>query len=151
MIKNDATTIWELWNGNTADPAMNSHNHVRLLGDLLVWFYENLAGIKNDPSGAAFKKILMAPVFPDKLDHVTAGYDSPHGLIESAWRRDGDLLTWNITIPANTTATVKLPARFGTIAVTGGTSPLTASPTDGTTTIDLGSGRYTLTSSSAVQ
>jgi alpha-L-rhamnosidase len=146
MIRNDATTIWELWNGNTADPAMNSHNHVMLLGDLLVWFYENLAGIRNDPSGVAFKKIAMEPVFPDGLDHVTASYDSPHGVIESAWKRDGDILTWNITIPANTTATVRLPARFGTIAVTGGSSPKTAAPADGTTTIDLGSGKYTLRS-----
>lgn len=32
MIENGATTIWELWNGNTADPAMNSANHVMLLG-----------------------------------------------------------------------------------------------------------------------
>lgn len=37
-------TIWELWNGNTADPGMNSHNHVMLLGDLLVWFYERSRG-----------------------------------------------------------------------------------------------------------
>ena len=31
MAANGATTIWELWNGNTADPAMNSGNHVMLL------------------------------------------------------------------------------------------------------------------------
>src|SRR5690625_151432 len=43
MAKEGATTSWELWNGNTADPAMNSGNHVMLLGDLLVWFYEDLA------------------------------------------------------------------------------------------------------------
>jgi alpha-L-rhamnosidase len=41
MIENDATTIWELWNGNTAAPDMNSYNHVMLLGDLIIWFYEN--------------------------------------------------------------------------------------------------------------
>ncbi|MDR1675436.1 MAG: family 78 glycoside hydrolase catalytic domain, partial [Tannerella sp.] len=50
MIEKGATTIWELWNGDTADPAMNSRNHVMLLGDLIIWYYENLAGIKNDPS-----------------------------------------------------------------------------------------------------
>jgi alpha-L-rhamnosidase len=38
MAKNGATTIWELWNGNTANPAMNSGNHLMLLGDLLIWF-----------------------------------------------------------------------------------------------------------------
>ena len=50
MIKKGATTIWELWNGDTANPAMNSRNHVMLLGDLLIWFYEDLAGIKNAPA-----------------------------------------------------------------------------------------------------
>ncbi|HJT74078.1 MAG TPA: family 78 glycoside hydrolase catalytic domain, partial [Chitinophaga sp.] len=37
MVENGATTIWELWNGNTANPEMNSQNHVMLLGDLLIW------------------------------------------------------------------------------------------------------------------
>lgn len=40
MAQQGATTIWELWNGNTANPAMNSGNHVMLLGDLLPWCYE---------------------------------------------------------------------------------------------------------------
>ena len=39
MVRQGATTIWELWNGDTADPAMNSGNHVMLLGDLLLWKY----------------------------------------------------------------------------------------------------------------
>ena len=47
MVANGATTIWELWNGNTANPGMNSQNHVMLLGDLLIWYYENLAGIRS--------------------------------------------------------------------------------------------------------
>ncbi|RZM19354.1 MAG: alpha-rhamnosidase, partial [Pedobacter sp.] len=55
MVDNGATTIWELWNGNTADPKMNSQNHVMLLGDLLVWYYENLAGIRTDKSAVGFK------------------------------------------------------------------------------------------------
>ena len=46
MVRNGVTTIWELWNGNTADPAMNSGNHVMLLGDLIIWEYEYLGGIR---------------------------------------------------------------------------------------------------------
>ena len=37
MVEQGATTIWELWNGNTANPEMNSGNHVMLLGDLISW------------------------------------------------------------------------------------------------------------------
>lgn len=112
MIEKGATTIWELWNGDTADPAMNSRNHVMILGDLLIWFYENLAGIKNDSSSVAFKNILMEPVFPEKLNYVNASYNSPYGEIKSDWRRNGDKLIWNIKIPVNTTATIKLPLKF---------------------------------------
>ena len=49
---------------------MNSRNHVMLLGDLLIWFYEDLAGIKNTPASVGFKQILMEPVFPEKLNYV---------------------------------------------------------------------------------
>lgn len=62
MVEKGATTIWELWNSDTADPFMNSWNHVMLLGDLLIWYYEDLAGIKPDPSIPAFKRIIMKPI-----------------------------------------------------------------------------------------
>ncbi|MDR2921375.1 MAG: glycoside hydrolase family 78 protein [Tannerella sp.] len=146
MIRNGATTIWELWNGDTANPAMNSRNHVMLLGDLLIWYYENLAGIKNDPSSVGFKKIWMEPVFPEKLDYVKASYNSPYGTIASHWQRNGDQLTWNITIPANTTATVKLPSRFGIKPDTTLPGIHTVNETDGSVIIELGSGTYTLQS-----
>lgn len=145
MVKKDATTIWELWNGDTADPAMNSANHVMLLGDLIIWFYENLAGIQNDPESVGFKKIRMKPYFPEGLNEVKASYDCPYGLIESAWTRNGNNLTWNITIPANTTATVELPATFNidTDNINGASN---VQQKDGNIVIQLGSGKYKLVS-----
>ncbi|HJX70335.1 MAG TPA: family 78 glycoside hydrolase catalytic domain, partial [Bacteroidales bacterium] len=110
MVENGATTIWELWNANTAAPDMNSQNHVMLLGDLIVWFYENLAGIKTDPENPGFKVIMMNPSFVEGLDHVRASYHSVHGPIKSEWRKVQGRLSWNITIPANTTAIVHFPA-----------------------------------------
>jgi alpha-L-rhamnosidase len=146
MINHGATTIWELWNGDTADPAMNSRNHVMLLGDLLVWFYENLAGIKNDPSSLAFKKIWMEPVFPEKLTHAKASYQSPYGKIESHWQRDGNKLTWTIAIPANTTATIKLPSKFGVSIAKDQPGVHHVMETKDDITAVLGSGVYTLKS-----
>jgi alpha-L-rhamnosidase len=61
MIAKGATTVWELWNGDTADPAMNSGNHVMLVGDLVIWLYETLAGIAPDPAQPGFKHIVMRP------------------------------------------------------------------------------------------
>jgi alpha-L-rhamnosidase len=110
MIANDATTIWELWNGNTADPTMNSHNHVMLVGDLVIWFYEYLAGIAPDDAAPGFKQIVMRPHPVGDLAYVKASFDSPHGLIESHWQKQGDQFDWRITVPANTTATLYVPA-----------------------------------------
>lgn len=110
MIENGATTIWELWNGNTAAPNMNSYNHVMLLGDLIVWYYENLAGIKSNPEKPGFKEIIMKPEIIDGLDFVKASYHSIHGLIKSEWVKDANRFSWNITIPGNSKAMIFIPA-----------------------------------------
>ncbi|MFA6174113.1 MAG: alpha-L-rhamnosidase C-terminal domain-containing protein, partial [Kiritimatiellales bacterium] len=110
MVEQGATTIWELWNGNTADPAMNSGNHVMLVGDLVIWLYENLAGIKPDPAQPGFKHILMRPQPAGGLSWVKAAHHSPYGRIVSEWRIEDEKFRWKITVPANTSATVWLPA-----------------------------------------
>jgi alpha-L-rhamnosidase len=43
------------------------------------------------------------------IDWVEARLDSPRGLIESAWRKDGKTIVLEITIPANSSATVHVP------------------------------------------
>jgi alpha-L-rhamnosidase len=120
MAKNGATTIWELWNGNTANPSMNSQNHVMLLGDLITWYYENLAGIKSDSIQTGFKRIIMKPTPMDGLDFVNASYRSVHGLIKSAWKNSIDQFSWQITIPANTKAELHIPASDADMIVESG-------------------------------
>ncbi len=111
MLEQGATTIWELWNGNTADPEMNSGNHVMLIGDFVIWLYEDLAGIKPDPQQPGFKHILMRPLPVGDLKFVRATHRSPYGWIVSDWKRDGGTFDWQIEVPANTTATVYVPAK----------------------------------------
>lgn len=110
MAKEGATTIWELWNGNTANPAMNSGNHVMLLGDLVIWFYEDLAGIRSSDSLTGFKQIEMKPYPVKGLDHVAASYHSVRGLVKSSWSVKNHQFDWDVTIPANTTAELYIPA-----------------------------------------
>jgi len=114
MAENGATTIWELWNGNTADPAMNSGNHVMLLGDLLIWEYSYLAGISNAEGSCGFRRIKLKPYIPSELDHLDCSYESIYGLIGSSWHKTTDnRLVWNILIPANTSAEVWIPQKNG--------------------------------------
>ena len=107
MVENGATTIWELWNGNTADPAMNSGNHVMLLGDLVIWLYDYLAGIAPDEPG--FKVVKMRPYPIKGLDYIQASYNSVYGIIKSSWKKENGLFDWHITIPSNATAKVYVP------------------------------------------
>jgi alpha-L-rhamnosidase len=111
MAEQGATTVWELWNGDTADPAMNSGNHVMLTGDLLEWMYADLAGIAPADDGTGFRTIRMEPRFVPGLDFVEATYDSPYGRIESHWRRTDGGIRWDVTVPANATAVAVRPGR----------------------------------------
>lgn len=154
MIENGATAIWELWNGNTANPKMNSQNHVMLLGDLMVWYYENLLGIKSDYDKPGFKKIIMKPELIDGLNYAKGSYQSIHGLIESSWKKSGKSFNWDITVPVNTTAVVYIPAS-SIKAVKEGKYPIASSSTgikfikmeNGRAVFEVGSGTYFFDSS----
>jgi alpha-L-rhamnosidase len=111
MVSQGATTIWELWNGNTADPEMNSGNHVMQIGDLAVWMYEYLAGIRPDPAKPGFRHILIHPYPAGDLTFVRASHQSLYGKIATAWKREGGAFTLAVSIPPNTTATVWMPAK----------------------------------------
>lgn len=133
QVKLGATTMWERWDGWTPeqgfqDVGMNSFNHYAFgaVGDYL---YGRLAGISSLEPG--YRKILIAPrpqldAFRTAKDlpwpavkHVDATYDSPSGKIRSAWKSSGpSAMTYEITIPPNTTAEVRLPVR--TAGMTGG-------------------------------
>ena len=108
MAENGATTIWELWNGNTASPKMNSGNHVMLLGDLLTWCYQYVGGIRQKDN--AYKHIVLKPEFSiQDCSWANVSYDSPYGTVTSHWKKTLQHVEWDVTIPCNTTADVCLP------------------------------------------
>ena len=90
---------------------MNSGNHVMLVGDLGIWFFEYLGGIKADPKTPGFKHFIMHPNVVGDLTSAKAQYDSVRGFISSSWNLDKEAgkFTWTVVIPANTTATVSVP------------------------------------------
>src|SRR5690606_19923133 len=90
-------------------PQMNSENHVMMLGDLLVWSYENLAGIKSKENG--FQTIRMEPEMIDGLHSVNASYRSLYGEITSSWSKSKSAFEWTVSIPANAKAEIYLPTK----------------------------------------
>jgi alpha-L-rhamnosidase len=110
-IKHGATSIWERWDGWTPekgfqDPGMNSFAHYSF-GAVYQWMVENIGGIKS--AAPAYKEILIEPHPTAKLTRAETSYHSIRGEIRSAWRNHGGILELNVSIPANTTATVSLP------------------------------------------
>jgi alpha-L-rhamnosidase len=148
MVEHGATTIWELWNGNTADPAMNSHNHVMLVGDLATWLYEDLAGIRADPEQPGFRHVVMRPQPVAGLTFCKASYRTLYGTVESDWKREAGEFRWKIAIPANATANAYVPtSEPGTVRE--GEGPAATSPgvtpagtEDGRAVYRLDSGSY---------
>ena len=82
-----------------------------LIGDLNIWLHEYLGGIRPDPEAPGFKKIIIKPEMVAGLAWVRDSYDSIHGRIRSEWHQSAGQFDLRVTIPANTTATVYLPAK----------------------------------------
>jgi len=110
MIAHGATTMWERWNGDQMmdDPSMNSYNHYAY-GAVAEWLYRDAAGIDEDPQQPGFRRILLHPQFDASLGEAAATYDSPYGTVSSAWKVEDNSVTWNVVIPANTTALLYFP------------------------------------------
>ena len=114
-VDQGATTIWERWNSYVkatgfGPSGMNSFNHYAY-GAVLAWMYGTMAGIRSDSLGG-FKHFNLAPIPDRRMGKVDASFDSPYGVIRSAWAYEGGKWKWTFTIPANTTATVKVPGRI---------------------------------------
>ncbi len=101
-IEQGAITLWEGWGGG------GSQNHI-MYGDVVAWFYKALAGINPDPDHPGFKHFTIKPNVVGDLTSAYGEYNSIRGKIVSDWKvADGQFII-NLTIPANTTATVYLP------------------------------------------
>ena len=117
LAKRGATTFWEVWpvEGNAQDVYTRSMSHPFQAG-FVHWFFSGLAGIRPDPANPGFRTILLEPQLIDGLDWVKCSYDSPMGEIQSSWKRDSNMLTWNISIPPGATAKLRVPGRIKEIS-----------------------------------
>ena len=151
-VKMGATTIWERWDGIKPDstfetPTMNSYNHYAY-GAIGDWMYRVAAGIDTDPEGVGYKKITIKPHPGVGFTHMDASYLTCYGKVSSTWNTDSDKLVMDVEIPANTTATVYIPAADAD-SITEGGRKLAAGPDvkvsgreEGWIIVKVGSGKY---------
>jgi alpha-L-rhamnosidase len=116
-VNQGATTIWERLNSYTVENGfggnngMNSFNHYSF-GAIGEWMYNYSLGIERDETHPGFKHFILKPT-PDpdgKMTFANGYYDSMYGRIESGWQIESDRIIYTMTVPANTTATLYLPA-----------------------------------------
>ena len=130
-VTQGATTIWERWDGWTHDrgfqnPGMNSFNHYAG-GAIGEWLYAVVTGIEVDPARPGYQHILLQPHPGGNLSSARARLASPHGEIASAWRSSARRFDWEVIVPANTTATARLPVP-PKARITEGGKPLERAP-----------------------
>ena len=117
MLDNGATTIWERWDGRTGDgfqsPLMNSFNHYSL-GSVGEWLYRFVLGIDQEPGTAGFARPLLRPHPGGALTWAQGSYHSVRGTIGTNWKRSGDTFTFRAEVPANVTASVRVPSADAT-------------------------------------
>jgi len=143
FLKDGRTTITEAWTGG------GSQNHLALGAAIDPWFYNVLAGINPEENAPGFKQFTIRPYIPDHdLEWVKASVHTLHGYISSAWQKKPGGLNLEINIPANTTATVFIPAGPGASITEGGKPLLKASgirlltSDEKKTVVEVGAGSY---------
>lgn len=109
-IKDGATTLFEDWKVDEERRGAMSRNHI-MFGEIGAWYYKALGGIKPDPDHPGFKNILLEPHFVEGLEHFEATFDGPFGEIVSSWKKENGQVTYDVVIPPNSSATLKLKTR----------------------------------------
>lgn len=143
-----ATTIWERWNSYTlvngfGPVDMNSFNHYSY-GAIEEWMIAYTLGIQRDEEQPAYKHIILQPRIGGTFSFIRGHYDSAYGRIESGWQIQKKGYIYEATIPANTTATLYLPAKSEkSVRMEKGQEGITpVGLKDGKAVYRLGSGSY---------
>ncbi|MBN1341498.1 MAG: family 78 glycoside hydrolase catalytic domain [Phycisphaerae bacterium] len=105
QIKHGATSLTEAWDGRAA----LSQNHF-MLGHVEEWFYEYVLGIRQAEGSVGFKEIVIAPQAVGDLTWAKGSYRSVRGSIQVHWKRSDGAFELEVGIPANTRASIRLPA-----------------------------------------
>jgi hypothetical protein len=147
QLAHGATALTESW---AALPSV-SNNHF-MLGHLMEWFYSGLAGIRPADDAIAFNKIEIRPETVGDVTWAKANYQSPHGNILSSWKKDHGQFKLEVSIPANTTASIYLPVQNNAAITVDGQNIKARRDIrvvgyhDGKAEIKAGSGNYTFIS-----
>ncbi|MDE3143018.1 MAG: alpha-L-rhamnosidase, partial [Bacteroidota bacterium] len=151
-VKMGATTIWERWDGQKPDssfqtPGMNSFNHYSY-GAIGDWMYRQMVGLDTYEDGVGYKHIKIKPHIGGGLTYASASLETYYGKLSCGWKVEADKIIMDVVIPANTSATIFIPAANAE-SISEMDKPITAineikvvGTKDGYLELNIGSGVY---------
>lgn len=150
-----ATTIWERWDGIKPDstfqtPAMNSFNHYAY-GAIGDWMYRKMVGLDTYEDGVGYQHIKVKPHIGGGFSFASASLETYYGKLSNSWKVENGRVLMDVEIPANTKATVYVPAtsadavRESNIPLSSIDGIIVTGTKDGYVELQLGSGKYHFT------
>ncbi|MFC5800502.1 family 78 glycoside hydrolase catalytic domain [Streptomyces formicae] len=136
------TTLGETWDGGPGQ----SQNHF-MLGAIDAWFTGRLPGIQQRPGSAGYRELLIAPAVVGDLTSASGSYTTPYGTVRTSWKREGTAYRLDATVPAGTTAEIRVPITSGTVHAARDARLVRTQ--DGVAVYEVGSGTWTFTSTVA--
>jgi hypothetical protein len=90
FVKDGETTLGEFW-----EPNPRSHCH-DMMGHIIEWYYNGLAGII--PLVSGFSKVKIKPYLPASINWFSCSYDSASGEIAVGLERHGNQITIRLAV-----------------------------------------------------
>lgn len=135
LLKKGATALVETWDGRS------SQNQLAM-GHILEWFHRGIAGIGQMENSVAFKHIRIRPQPVGDLTRANGSFHSPYGWIRSSWTKSAKTFVLTVEIPANSKASVYVPARATSKIGINGKEIQHGMSDSNTAMLELGSGKY---------
>ncbi|HSN11597.1 MAG TPA: family 78 glycoside hydrolase catalytic domain [Propionibacteriaceae bacterium] len=106
-----ATTVWERWDSMLEDGSINpgemtSFNHYAL-GGVADWMHRVVGGLA--PAAPGYHELEIAPRPLAGMEWATTTHETPYGTATVSWRRQDGRIGVMAVVPANASATVRLP------------------------------------------
>lgn len=103
FLRRGETTLLEFWQDECRSKCHD------MLGTIYEWFYSAVLGLK--PIENAYRTFEIDPPYDSEFSHVQGSVDSPYGLINVEFQRNGsELVTLNVRVPFGTSAVIKVPS-----------------------------------------
>ena len=100
MAKNNTGTIWEGWEGPESQSGIASLNHYSK-GAIVEWLFKSMLGIKIKGEN----KFEISPVIGNGIEFSKGDFQSIYGRVSVSWKKENDIVNFDIRIPPNTKAT----------------------------------------------